>query len=76
MKQQDIDILPDQSIVLVLHEGPLPQGMSTFEAKRFAMDQYFGSLLTEVKRLADLPDRETAISQIVLQVREALEVLR
>ena len=74
MKQQDIDILPDKSIVLVLHDGSLPHGMSTIEAKRFAVKEFFGSLITEMKRLENMTDKETALSQAVLQIREFLEV--
>ena len=74
MKQEDIDILPDKSIVLVLHDGDLPHGMSTLEAKQFAVRQYFGALLSEMKRLGDMKDSETALSQTTLQVREFFEV--
>ena len=74
MKQEDIDILPDKSIVLVLHDGALPHGMSTLEAKQFAVRHYFGALLSEMKRLGDMKDSETALSQTTLQVREFFEV--
>jgi hypothetical protein len=57
-------------IVLVLHEGALPHGMSTFEAKKFAVDKTFGGLVSETKRLAGMG----LVSEIELQVREALEI--
>jgi hypothetical protein len=48
--------------------------MSTLEAKQFAVRHYFGALLSEMKRLSDMKDSETALSQTTLQVREFLEV--
>lgn len=69
MNQQQIEVSQDR-IVLVLHEGPLPRPMSTFEAKKFAMGKTFGGLVYEVNRLADIG----MASKIPLEVREALEV--
>lgn len=57
-------------ISLTLFEGALPYGMSTHEAKKFAADRFFGGLVSEVKRLAEIG----STGEIVLQVREALEV--
>jgi hypothetical protein len=69
LKQQQVEVEGNR-IVLVLHEGALPFGMSTFEAKKFAVDKVFGGLVSEVERLADAG----FASEIVLQVREALEI--
>lgn len=57
-------------IVLILHDGGLPKPMSTLEAKKYAMDQMFGGLVSEVERLAG----NGLTGEIVLQVREMLEV--
>jgi hypothetical protein len=73
MKQADV-VITNDGILLKMSDGVLPSGMSTFEAKKYAVNQYFGSLLTEVRRLSELSDRELALSQIVLTVREALEL--
>lgn len=69
MKQQQVEVEGNR-IVLVLHEGALPTGMSTFEAKKFAVDKVFGGLVSEVGRLVDIG----STGEIVLQVREALEI--
>ncbi len=52
MKLNQIDILPDGRIVLVLHDGGLPHGMSTHEAKLYAHDKFFGALLDELSNAA------------------------
>lgn len=69
MHQNRIEVQQDR-IVLVLHDGGLPRPMSTLEAKKFAMDQMFGGLVSEVERLAG----NGLTGEIVLQVREMLEV--
>jgi hypothetical protein len=48
MRTEQIDILDDGRIVLVLHDGRLPRGMSTHEAKLYAHDEFFGDLLDEL----------------------------
>ncbi len=53
MKLNQIDILPDGRIILVLHDGGLPHGMSTHEAKLYAHDKFFGALLDELKETVD-----------------------
>jgi hypothetical protein len=69
VNQQQVEIEGNR-IVLVLHEGGLPTGMSTFEAKKFAVDKVFGGLVSEVGRLVGIG----STGEIVLQVREALEI--
>jgi hypothetical protein len=71
MKLNQIDILPDGRIVLVLHDGGLPHGMSTHEAKLYAHDKFFGALLDDMKTaLGD----EIACRRAVYGVRLFLEV--
>jgi hypothetical protein len=53
MKLNQIDILPDGRIILVLHDGGLPHGMSTHEAKLYAHDKFFGALLDELMVASD-----------------------
>jgi hypothetical protein len=69
MNQSRIEVQQDK-IVLVLHDGGLPKPMSTLEAKKYAVDQMFGGLVSEVERLAG----NGLTGEIVLQVREMLEV--
>ncbi len=71
MRLNQIDILPDGRIVIVLHDGGLPHGMSTHEAKLYAHDKFFGALLDELKAAAD---DEIACCRAVYNTRLFLEV--
>ena len=77
MRLDQIDVLPDGRIVFVLHEGALPRGMSTHEAKQFGHDRAFGALLDELKQIQkdDCPDKAYLLNLAVRSVRASLEVL-
>lgn len=77
MRLDQIDVLDDGRIILVLHDGGLPRGMSTHEAKQFGYDRMFGSLLEELKQIQkdDCPDKAYLLNLAVRTVRTSLEVL-
>ncbi len=53
-----LHVSADNTVSLVLWEGPLPHGMSTHELKQFAVDRYTESMRDEVNHIIeDLMDK-------------------
>lgn len=54
-----LHVSADNTVTLVLWEGPLPHGMSTHELKMFAIDRYVESLQDDVNQIVeDLMDKQ------------------
>ena len=72
----DIEVLEDNRVVLVLHDGALPRAMSTHEMKVFAYEKMFGGLLADIRMIQkdQHSDKMYLLNQAVLTVRAALEL--